>query len=78
MRGHHSVEVAALQGELDQAQCTAAEKQEQLLAARCDLEELEANARGVHRSLQVGPKPPVHAVLRWESYAYFRFSYFRV
>ncbi|BDA48908.1 hypothetical protein COCOBI_13-0170 [Coccomyxa sp. Obi] len=53
MRGDHSAEVAALQGELDQSRRMVAEVNGQLLAARCDLEELEASARGVHRSLQL-------------------------
>ncbi len=53
MQGERSAEVAALQGDLDQARLAVAELEGQLLAARCDLEELEASARGVHRSLQV-------------------------
>lgn len=39
-----------------------ADLEEQLLAARCDLEELEASARGVHRSLQVWSSTSAHVM----------------
>ena len=53
VRGQHSAEVAALQGNLDLALARAPELERQLRDARCEMDELEASARSVHTSLQV-------------------------
>lgn len=47
--------MAELQGELDLARARVPDLERQLLAARCEMDELEASARSVHRSLQVTP-----------------------
>lgn len=52
VQGEHGAEVAGLQERLDEACTRAADAEQQLLTARCEMQELEESVRSVHRALQ--------------------------